>query len=122
MSKIEELLTTLTFANKNCDDKNCGGGGDDKDPKDKTRRNRRDRDGPEQRYQNMGRYCYSCKFHPVGKEHTSTNCGWKRKDHDDNATWTNRGANGSTFWPSTWRVREDEKTHASYAGKSAPTN
>jgi hypothetical protein len=26
------------------------------------------------------------------------------------------------FWPSPWRVRDDEKTHASYAGKSAPTN
>jgi hypothetical protein len=73
-------------------------------------------------YCNMGGYCHSCGFHPVGKEHTSMTCGFKRREHDQDATWTNRGTNGSMFWPSPWRVRDDEKTHASYAGKSAPTN
>ena len=123
MLKIEELLTTLTFANN----KNRGGGGDDKDKDDKDRdkrkgRSRRNRDEPETRHRNMGGYCHSCGFHPVGKEHTSETCGFKRREHDKDATWTNRGTNGSVYWPNEWRVRDDEKTHASYAGKSAPTN
>ena len=123
MLKIEELLTTLTFANN----KNRGGGGDDKDKDDKDRdkrkqRSRRNRDEPETRHRNMGGYCHSCGFHPVGKEHTSETCGFKRREHDKDATWTNRGTNGSVIWPNPWRVRDDEKTHASYAGKAAPTN
>jgi hypothetical protein len=116
MLKIEELLTTLTFANN----KNRGGGGDDKDKDDKDRDKRkgrscRNRDEPETRHRNMGGYCHSCGFHPVGKEHMSETCGFKRREHD-------KDANGSVIWPNPWRVRDDEKTHASYAGKSAPTN
>ena len=120
MLKIEELLTTLTFANN----KNRGGGGDDKDKDDKDRdkrkgRSRRNRDEPETRHRNMGGYCHSCCFPPIGKKHTSATCTKKQQNHDDNTTWSNRGA-GSMFWPR--KVREDEKTHATYAGKSAPTN
>ena len=111
MSKIEELLTTITFTNNRNhggggnDDKNRGGGGDDKDKDDRdrdkrNRRNQRNRDDPETRYRNMGGYCHSCGFYPVEKEHTSMTCGFKRREHDQDATWTNCGTNGSTFWPS----------------------
>jgi len=78
------------------------------------------RDRPYVKKRNMGVYCHSCGFHPVGENHTSANCGYKKTNHDDNATWTKRGTGGSTTWPT--RVREDQKTHKLYAGKSAPTN
>ena len=94
-----------------------GGGGGSED--NKKKKPRYDRNAPYEKYRNMGGYCHSCGFHPVGKEHTSKTCGYKKHNHDDNATWSNRGA-GSMFWPR--KVREDEKTHATYAGKSAPTN
>jgi hypothetical protein len=68
----------------------------------------------------MGGYCHSCGFHPVGKTHTSETCKWRKSNHDEKATWTNRGTGGSTVWPK--KVQEDQKTHEAYAGKSAPTN
>jgi hypothetical protein len=125
MSKIEELLIALTVSNKNQgsggnDDKNRGGGGDDKNA-DKDRKKWKDCERkPMQLYRNMGGYCHSCGFCPVGKDHTSVTCHMKRATHDDNATWTNRGTNGSMVWPS--RVRDEEQNHESWAGKSAPTN
>jgi hypothetical protein len=39
---------------------------------------------------NMGAYCSSHGFHPVGVNHDSTNCGWRKPDHNVAATWTNR--------------------------------
>ena len=122
MSKIEELLIALTVANKNGgggnDNKNRGGGGDDKNDKDRRKFKERERK-PMQLYRNMGGYCHSCGFCPVGKDHTSVTCHMKRESHKDEATWTNR-LGGSTVWPS--RVREDQQSHESWAGKSAPTN
>jgi hypothetical protein len=132
MTKIEELLLNMTFANNQNnrnrggggnDDKNRGGGGNDNNNNNNNNNNRRrmfDPSAPYTKYRNMGVYCHSCGFHPVGIEHTSKTCGYKRQNHDDNATWTNRGINGSTVWPT--RVRDDQKNHASWAGKSAPTN
>jgi hypothetical protein len=132
MTKIEELLLNMTFANNQNirnrggggnDDKNRGGGGNDNNNNNNNNNNRRrmfDPSAPYTKYRNMGVYCHSCGFHPVGLEHTSITCGFKRQKHDDNATWTNRGVDGSTLWPT--RVRDDQKNHASYAGKSAPTN
>ena len=122
MTKIEGLLTALTLANSQ-NNRNSGGENDekrdDKDNKQKKRTDRR-RDTPMLLYRNMGGYCHSCGFHPVGKEHTSMTCQHKRANHNDNATWSNRGANASVVWPV--RVREDQKCHESWAGKSAPTN
>ena len=121
MSKIEELLIALTVSNKNQggggnDNTNRGGGGDDKNDRKKFK----DRDRkPMQLYRNMGGYCHSCGFCPVGKDHTSVTCHMKRATHKDDATWTNR-LDGSMVWPS--RVREDQQSHESWAGKSAPTN
>jgi hypothetical protein len=123
MSKIEELLTTLTFAYKN-----TGGGGNDdknrdKDKDDKTKRNRERRERERklmQLHRNMGAFCHSCGFCPIGKDHTSITCQWKKANHNDNAMWTNRGTNPCMTWPA--RVCEDQQSHESWAGKSAPTN
>jgi hypothetical protein len=48
---------------------------------------------------NMGRYCHSHGYHPVGANHTSANCSWKKDVHKDKAMWTNT-LGGDTFWPS----------------------
>ena len=139
MAKLENLISNMCNNNNNNNNNNNrrGGGGNNNnnrndgggnnnnnnnnnssDANDGRRRNRRDE--PYEKYRNMGVYCFSCGFHPVGKEHTSKTCGYKRTNHDENATWTNRGSGGSTIWPT--KVREDQKTHESYAGKAAPTN
>jgi hypothetical protein len=47
---------------------------------------------------NMGGYCHSHGFHPVGKDHTSETCSWKEEGHKTKATWTNQ-IGGDTFGP-----------------------
>ncbi len=37
---------------------------------------------------NMGAYCWSHGFHPVGANHTSATCIKKMDNHKDNATWS----------------------------------
>ena len=71
---------------------------------------------------NMGGYCHSCGFHPVGPKHDSDTCTRKKEGHVDTATWTNRGANGSMEWPVAAKVKPSQQEHTSYKGKSAPTN
>jgi hypothetical protein len=70
---------------------------------------------------NMGAYCHSHGFHPVGADHDSANCGWKKPDHNVEATWTNR-LGGDMFWPSAKRVAVEQQDHHTWKGKSAPTN
>ncbi len=52
---------------------------------------------------NMGGYCHSHGFHPIGADHDSTTCIWKKADHKCKATWSKR-MGGDMFWPSTKRV------------------
>ena len=78
------------------------------------------KDRPYHKQRNMGAYCHSHGFHLVGANHKSGSCKYKHPNHNDYATWTNWGTGGSTIWPT--KVREDQKTHESYAGKLAPTN
>lgn len=47
---------------------------------------------------NMGGYCHSHGFHPVGKDHTSKTCSWKKEGHKTEATWTNQ-MGGDPFGP-----------------------
>ena len=110
MAKMESMMLNM------CNNNNTGGGGSGGGG---SGDNKKKRNTIYEKYRNMGEYCHSCGFHPVGKGHTSKTCKYKKPNHDDNSTWSNRGA-GSMFWPT--KVREDEKTHATYAGKSAPTN
>ena len=122
MAKLETLITNMCNNNNNNNCNNGGGGNNNS-----NNGNGNDTGGfipwrnrPFLKQRNMGVYCHSCGFHPVGEKHTSATCGWKKPNHDDNATWTKRGTGGSTTWPT--RVREDQKTHESYAGKSATNN
>ncbi len=38
------------------------------------------------RLRNMGTYCHSHGFHPVGANHNSTTCNWKKDGHNSAAT------------------------------------
>ena len=138
MAKLENMISNMCNNNNN---NNCGGGrrnngtnnnnrnngsgrGNNNNNNSNGNGNGKDadyvpyRDRPYHKQRSMGVYCHSCGFHPVGTDHTSANCGYKKPNYDDNATWTNRG--GSTIWPT--KVLEDQNTHEWYAGKSAPTN
>jgi len=69
---------------------------------------------------NMGAYCHTHGFHPVGVDHDSANCGWKHGEHKTKATWGNR-LGGDMFWPSAKRVAIEQQDHPTWKGKSAPT-
>jgi hypothetical protein len=123
--QMAEMKTLIMNMNKeNNKNSNSGGSGDDKG-KGKGKgcnRNRVLNETPMTRARNMGVYCHSCGYHPVGENRTSANCPYKRSGHDDNATWTNRGTDGSKTWPREIRVREDQRSHATYKDKERPTN
>jgi hypothetical protein len=69
----------------------------------------------------MGSYFSMHGFHPAGKNHTSATCTWKLPNHNTAATWNDRKG-GSVHWPPPIRVSIEQQNHATYAGKSAPTN
>ena len=71
---------------------------------------------------NMGEYCHSCGYHPIGVKHTSKTCIKKAEGHDDDATWTNHGPKGSSEWPVEKKVTDKDKEHATYKNKAAPSN
>jgi rubrerythrin len=114
MMKLETmmatLLTTLTAA--------PGKPKDGSKPKDDDNKNKF-----KWRYnRNMGGYCHSCGYHPIGRKHTSLTCGKKAEGHDDDATWTNHGTKGSKSWPSEKKVTDKDKEHESYKNKERPAN
>ena len=68
---------------------------------------------------NMGGYCSTHSFHPVGATHNSATCQYKKKDaHNDAATWNNR-LNGSTYWPKAICVAVEQQTHPTWKNKEA---
>ncbi len=69
----------------------------------------------------MGSYCSLHGFHPAGENHTSATCTWKLPNHDTTATWNDR-KDGSVHWPPPIRISIKQQNHATYAGKTAPTN
>ena len=69
----------------------------------------------------MGGYCWSHGFHPAGENHTSATCTWKKDSHDIAATLANRNGR-CVHWPIPIRVRLEDQTHATYAGKTAPAS
>ena len=71
---------------------------------------------------NMGAYCHSCGYHPIGAKHTSETCTRKKDGHDDKATFSNRGTGGSDYWPGITKVKADQLDHVAYKGKAKPTN
>jgi hypothetical protein len=70
---------------------------------------------------NMGAYCSLHGFHPVGLNHDSTTCNWKKPEHKIEATWCNR-LGGDLYWPNAKRVAIEQQNHPSWNGKAAPTN
>jgi len=117
MMKLETmmatLLTNLTEApgKLKVKDKDKPKGDDNKNNKFVWRYNR-----------NMGGYCHSCGYHPVGRIHTNKTCKNKKEGHDDDATWTNHRPNGSKSWSIEKRVTNKDKEHATYTNKEAPAN
>ena len=72
---------------------------------------------------NMGGYCYSCGYHPIGLGHNSQTCTsrHKRKEHKSDATWSDR-MGGNTTWPKVNKVTTEQQEHAKWKGQLAPTN
>jgi hypothetical protein len=131
MAKLENMISNMCNNNNNNGNRNGGGKNNSNRNNGNNGNNNNNgneketekfipyRDRPYTKTRNMGGYCHTHGFHPVGENHTSENCGYKKDNHDNTATWNNRNG-GSTLWPK--KIREDQKTHESYAGKSAPTN
>ncbi len=68
---------------------------------------------------NMGAYCWSHGFHPVGANHTSAMCIKEKDNHKDGATWS-KCMGGNKFWPKANRVKPDQQRHVSYKDRSTP--
>ena len=115
MKKLETMMATLVTqlatAPATSKDEIKPKGDDDKNNRNKWKFNR-----------NMGNYCHSCGYHPIGVKHTSKTCIKKKEGHDEDATWTNHGPKGSSEWPSKKKVSDKDKEHASYKNKTAPDN
>ena len=103
---------TLALANKENERGNGGGGGGG------GRGNREKK--PYARPRCMGAYCWSHGWHPVGANHNSATCNFKKEGHKTDATFTNI-MGGNQCWPASDRVRPSQQMHATFAGKSKPT-
>ncbi len=69
---------------------------------------------------NMGGYCWTHGFHPVGVTHDSKTCDVKKDGHRDDATYSSRH-DGNTYWPTATRVAVDQQNHAAWKDKCKPT-
>lgn len=105
---IAQLIANTTKNNENANPNTTTGSNATRRPQMKKTRN-------------MGAYCHSHGFHPVGDDHTSVICGWKKEGHKSEATWTNR-LNGNTNWPTFKAVALSQHDHPAWKNKSAPTN
>jgi hypothetical protein len=83
--------------------------------------NRKSRQPQMKKLWNMGGYCSSHDFYPVGTGHNSTTCSWKKGEHNTEATWNNR-LGGDMYWPTATRVAIEQQDHPTWKGKLAPTN
>jgi hypothetical protein len=103
-----QLAATKENANPNA---TRGNGGGDR----KIRRPQR------KKLRNMGEYCSSHGFHPVGAGYNSKTCRWQKEGHNTEAMWKNR-LGGNMFWPTATRVAIKQQDHPTWKGKLAPTN
>ena len=94
----------LTLVNKENTGGNSSGGGRDQEKK------------PYAKTCCMGAYCWSHGWHPVGENHTSATCNYKKEGHKTDITFTNI-MGGSQIWPARDRVMPSQQTHATFAGK-----
>ncbi len=70
---------------------------------------------------NMDIYCRSHGFYPVGTNHTSTKCNWKKINHNSEATWSN-WLGGDIYWPTAKHAALKQQDHTTWKGKSTLTN
>jgi hypothetical protein len=92
-AKLTDIVAKLVLKeNKN---PNVGGGGEKKGD--------RDRRPQATKLRNMGAYCHSHGFHPVGAGHNSMTCSYKKAEHNTEATWEHR-LEGDMYWPTAKRV------------------
>ncbi len=103
-----QLAATKENANSNA---TKGNGGSD----------RKIRQLQKKKLRNMGEYCSSHGFHPVGAGHNSKTCRWQKEGHNTEATW-NKRLGGNMFWPTATRVAIEQQDHPTWKGKFAPTN
>ena len=109
---LTDAVAKLAAVKENKDPNSGGGGGNNKDCE--SRR-------PQMtKLWNMGAYCHPHGFHPVGVNHDSANCSWKKSEHKTEATWGNR-LGGDMFWLSAKRVASEQQDHPTWKGKAAPT-
>ncbi len=69
---------------------------------------------------NMGGYCWTHGFHPIGVAHDSKNCAYKNEGHCNDATYNNR-FDGSTYWPVALQVGREQHDHVALKDKAKPT-
>ena len=116
-AQISKLTETMTVLAASMNKENVQPGND---------KNNKDKDWKQKvvpRTRNMGGYCYSCGFHPIGLGHSSKTCNseHKRRDHKSEATWNDR-MGGNTNWPKAFRVTPEQQEHAKWKGQEPPTN
>ena len=112
-AQIKALTDTVAkLVSKENKNPNVGGGGEKKGD--------RDRRPQATKLRNMGAYCHSHGFHPVGADHNSGTCSWKKAEHKNEATWGNR-LGGDMYWPTAKRVAIEQHEHPTWKGKTAPT-
>jgi hypothetical protein len=104
---LTEAFTQLAATKENANPNATKGNGDG------DRESRR----PQKKKRNMGEYCSSHGFHPVGADHNSK----QKEGHNTEATWNNR-LGGSMFWPNATRVAIKQQDHPTWKGKLAPNN
>ncbi len=114
-AQIKALTDTVAklVASKENIDVNADGGGEKK-------RDCECRRPQATKLRNMGAYCHSHGFHPIGADHNSTTCSWKKAEHKTDATWGNR-LGGDMYWPTAKRVAIEQQEHPTWKGKAAPT-
>jgi hypothetical protein len=110
---LTDTVTKLLTLKENIDP-NAGGGGEKKG-------DRKSRRPQATKLRNIGAYCHSHGFHPVGADHSSATCSWKKAEHKTEATWGNHIGGGDMYWPTAKRVAIEQQEHPTWKGKAAPT-
>jgi hypothetical protein len=70
---------------------------------------------------NMGCYCHSHGFHPIGANHDSMTCKWQKGEHKTKATWNN-WLSGCMYWPTAKGITIEQQCHPTWKSKSATTS
>ena len=118
--EIKKLTATIaSMANKLNNNHNPNPNGENINPNNGSNAGSQGRQFKKSR--NMGAYCSSHGFHPVGNNHDSVTCIYKKPEHKIEATWCNR-LGGDMYWPNANRVKVEQQEHPAWKGKVAPTN